>query len=121
MAVLLLAAFAGALWALIVPREPVYHGKALSGWLMDYNRAGTNAESAPASKAIRAIGTNALPFLLSHLSAEDPSRLAKVFFRFVKKVPGLKAPFYGENRFYGPSLVALKVLGKEATPLLPDF
>ena len=59
------------------PREPVYQGKRLSEWLADFNRAGRGQIDQAAERAIRQIGTNALPFLLTDLSTLDsPYKLA---------------------------------------------
>jgi HEAT repeat protein len=54
-------------WQLLRLREPVYHGKPLSGWLQSYD----NAETPEADEALRKIGTNAIPILLENLQAKD--------------------------------------------------
>ncbi|MBI3415975.1 MAG: HEAT repeat domain-containing protein [Verrucomicrobia bacterium] len=55
-----------------VAREPVYQGKPLKVWLeaFDQNYQTTNYIAAQA--AIRAMGTNTLPFLIRYLRSKDP-------------------------------------------------
>ena len=60
------------------PSEPVYEGKWLSEWLVEYQRGipapendGDSQLLARAEEAIRQIGTNALPWLLHELSAKE--------------------------------------------------
>jgi hypothetical protein len=57
-------------WWLLGPSEPVYEGKKLSTWI-DELQALTQAEQAnprtPQVRAVRAIGTNAIPWLLKEM------------------------------------------------------
>src|SRR5262249_24597645 len=73
-----------------------------------------------ADTAIRAIGTNALPYLVSHLREHDSAIQSKLT-HWLSKQHVVKIPFYGENRFYAPSLMALKALGDEAKPFTPEL
>src|SRR4030095_15746165 len=59
------------------PREPVHQGKPLTEWLggFDHNYESTNYSASRA--AIRAMGTNALPFLIRYLRAKDPPYYAQ--------------------------------------------
>ena len=68
-AVLLVAIVGVLVWLVRFPREhePVYQGRTLTQWLDKYNRAGAMAKTEPVSQAIRAMGTNSLPFLLAHI------------------------------------------------------
>jgi HEAT repeat len=62
-------------------KEPVYQGKTLTAWIVQYHRySNAHSEEAlqefkpkvvEAEKAIRAIGTNAIPFLLQKLTAKN--------------------------------------------------
>src|ERR1035441_10182466 len=54
-------------------REPHYHGKALSGWLSDFNRIPPDRPAPEAEEAIRAIGERSLPFLLSNIWSTEPN------------------------------------------------
>ena len=47
---------------LVIPREPRYQGRALSAWLAELDLESPHPQ-AKASQAVRAIGTNALPWL----------------------------------------------------------
>jgi hypothetical protein len=76
-------------------REPVYQGKRLRVWLGEYDgwtpRGAIEARNA-AEAAIRQIGTNALPTLLSMLRKEDSplvSLLIPVWDRHVARIPCL--------------------------------
>jgi len=115
-----LVAAACLLAALLRPREPVYQGKALSDWLEEVNRAGSLNKTGPASNAIRAMGTNALPFLLAHIEHEEPAlkiHLAKL----AQKQSLIKLGFLEPDPLRCPSVWALKELGAEASPLIPDL
>jgi hypothetical protein len=115
--VLLIVAFAG--WLLTRAHEPEYQGRSLSAWLDEYNKAGTwNNE--PASAAIRAMGTNCLPFLFAHIK-HKPSRLGGKLVELVSKQRLVKLPFYGVDRYRSASIVALSALGPQAAPLCPEL
>src|SRR5437867_3414068 len=106
--------------ALLRPREPVYQGKALSDWLEEVNGAGSLDKTGPVSNAIRAMGTNALPFLLAHIEHEEPAlkiHLAKL----AQKQSLIKLGFLEPDPLRSPSLWALKELGADARPLIPDL
>jgi hypothetical protein len=115
---LLIAVFAG--WLLTRPHEPEYQGRRLSEWLDDYNRAGKWEKTEPASEAIRAMGTNCLPILLTHIK-HNPSGLATMLAQVASKQLLLKLPFYGMDRCRSASIVALHALGPQATPLCPEL
>src|SRR3954471_7105324 len=61
-------------WWLLAPSEPDYEGKKLSTWL-DELQALTKADQAnprtPQVRAVRAIGTNAIPWLLKEMEMHD--------------------------------------------------
>ena len=63
------------LWMVTTKREPVYNGKTLSEWAQQYGSnhwSGADRKAdAEAEAAIRAIGTNAVPFLLNRLQARE--------------------------------------------------
>lgn len=64
-------------WLLFHPREPKYDGKPLTYWLKAYNDIST-WRTWQSDYAIQQIGTNAIPFLLRELQAND-SKLKKWF------------------------------------------
>jgi len=118
-AILLILIFAIAAWFLLQPREPQYQGRSLSSWLDEYNRAGT-WDVEPASTAIRAMGTNCLPFLFAHIK-HNPSRLTVKLIVLASKQRFLRLPFYGTERYRSASIVALRALGPQASPLCPEL
>lgn len=114
---LLIIVFAG--WLMMQPHEPAYQGRSLSAWLDDYNRAGT-WDVEPASAAIRAMGTNCLPFLLARIK-HNPSRLTSKLVKLISKQRVLNLPFYGTDRYRSASIVALHALGPQAVPIYPEL
>ncbi|HSU56534.1 MAG TPA: HEAT repeat domain-containing protein [Candidatus Dormibacteraeota bacterium] len=116
--VLLVAVFAT--WLLTRPHEPEYQRRRLSDWLDDYNRASSWDKTEPASAAIRAMGTNCLPFLLEHIK-RNPSRLVIRAVALFNKQRLVKLPIYGVDRYRSASIVALSALGPQATPLCPEL
>ncbi len=92
-------------------------------WLDAYNRVGLSASNGsvniePVSKAVRAMGTNSLPFLLKHLMHRD-SIFAQKFFDLAAKQRLFKLPGYQDYAYYAPSVLALMALGPDARPILP--
>jgi HEAT repeat protein len=75
--VLLLAILALAAVAIVLvqpsPREPVYQGRPLRAWLVEFDRGYGSTNYAAAQEAIHAMGTNSLPFLIRYLRSKDPS------------------------------------------------
>ena len=55
---------------LLRPREPVYQGKRLSQWMDDFDGDEETLDRAMAS--VKAIGTNAVPFLVAAIRAKEP-------------------------------------------------
>jgi hypothetical protein len=120
LAFLILALLFISAWFLFARREPVYHGRKLSQWLDDYNRAGSIDKAGPVSEAIRAMGTNTLPFLLANIKHQD-SPLKFKFFALAAKERWLKLPLYGEDRYRWTSIMALSALGSNAAPIFPEL
>jgi hypothetical protein len=120
-AVLLVAIVGVLVWLVRFPpeHEPVYQGRTLTQWLDKYNRAGALAKTEPVSQAIRAMGTNILPFLLAHIKHINAPLMGTpvaLLLRFIK------VPFYyGEDACQSPSMLALHALGSQAQPLLPEL
>jgi hypothetical protein len=108
------------IWRASVPREPVYEGRTLSSWLNHHvaSSAARPPYNSPgwrqADKALRAIGTDAVPTLLEMISAKDPPpllRKAKLF--------AARYPWTGINYRYASELneeaeYAFEVLGTNA-------
>lgn len=61
-------------FALVRPsaREPVYRGRPLREWLVEFDQSSGTTNYSAAQEAIRSIGTNSLPFLIGYLRSKDP-------------------------------------------------
>jgi hypothetical protein len=57
--------------------EPKYNGKALTTWLDIAARADTRESTQSAAEAVRHMGTNALPFLLTMVRAKESALTTK--------------------------------------------
>lgn len=81
-AALALAAILGALiWNVTVPKEPEFDGKRLSTWLDELSQldfATRTDPDLPQVKAIREIGTNAIPWLLKCFQNDGSLRLSRL-------------------------------------------
>src|SRR5437867_1186456 len=106
------------------PREPVYQGKQLSQWLEEFNRVGPAEINQEAEKAIRQIGTNALPFLVKDLCSRDsPFKLSLM--KLSMKWSPIKFHFRPAEDRHGPARMGFYVLGTAgklgpaAIPFLP--
>ena len=98
------------------PPEPVFQNRRLSEWLLDYSQSRSNRAAAEA--AIRAIGTNALPYLVSELQRTENADVG----RAKKKVEErLKTRIVsGADRAY-LALAGLEMLGTNAAPAIPEL
>lgn len=77
-------------------REPSYEGKSLSEWVEIYAR--DSKANDPASKAIRHIGTNAVPYLLKWVSYESPKNgIKKSVANLIDKLPDGIKPYFLED------------------------
>src|SRR5437016_10682709 len=93
-AVLLVIILGGLAWEVLLPYEPVYQGRPLSAWLHDLDTsikerlpiaqvrvlmAEKQKKREVAEKALRHIGTNALPTLITMLRSKDSKQREKLF------------------------------------------
>lgn len=116
--------------------QPSYNGKSLSEWLEVYRvESSDQAAGRPASNdgadAIRAIGTNALPWLLRKTSFEPPTSSARgTIGRLLLKLPKLshsRGSFVGWTKYYpevsraAEVTKAFTVLGTNANPAIPEL
>jgi hypothetical protein len=103
------------------PREPIYQGKTLSQWLL--YRGNTDAfismQDPDSHKAIRAMGTNAIPFLLRWIRYEPPA-WSKIW---VSLAPRLYIRVSEDWRLEraNAAWVALGCLGAKASPAIPEL
>jgi len=107
-------------WKALRSPEPSYQGRRLSEWLDEYNHAGGMDKTESISEAIRAMGTNSLPFLLANIK-HTYSPLEQTFFKLVRKQHLVKLPFYGKDPYRTTSILALSALGSKAAPLFPEL
>jgi hypothetical protein len=135
--ILLLLALAVVAMGLVVfwprgPKEPVYQGKPLSQWLeaqvTPTKQAGgiivatTTSEWPDASTAVRALGTNALPWLLYEFSSQEPTNGLRVTFnRWADKYPRLRFLFRTDPLRVKRAARGLQLLGPAVTPALPEL
>ena len=111
------------------PREPTYQGKTLSEWIAPFCKQtakGLDApggpqhfeELQPSRRAVKEIGTNAIPFLNARLNHRE-SELHRTARRLLEKQPfaalRLTDPYVSKIR----AIRALASLGEEVRPALP--
>ena len=120
LAILFLAGIGVVGWLGLKSTQPVYQGKHLDRWLDEYNRVGSMDKTEPVSKAIRAMGTNCLPFLLAHIKhTESPLKLKLI--AILQKQKLVRLPFYGADPYQSTSVLALRALDSQAAPLCPGL
>jgi len=108
---LIIAILFGLAWQRSGPTEPVYQGRRLRNWLDGHPR-----EYHP---AVRAVGTNALPFLLGELQTVDsaPSRFVQRLLNQIDAGPLWRT---ARTRRYHARL-ALQILDTNAAPALVEM
>lgn len=103
--------------------EPRYNGRSLSQWLRDYEAFGTHAEAdqSAAADAVREIGTNALPFLITWISYGNTNWHS--LFRATAKMPGMSKPYGSFSRRLNQRVIlgagGFTILGTNAAPAVP--
>jgi hypothetical protein len=101
------------------PKEPEYHGKKLSEWL------GRNMRpNGDTTDAVCAMGTNALPQLVSWLDYERPSWQYELMRTGWKISPRLWNKFYGDDLKtvrMNNAVWAFIILGARAAPAVPGL
>jgi HEAT repeat protein len=117
---IVIAALTIALAAILISdKEPTYEGRSLTEWLKVYDDGLTNAVEMAASRtAITKIGTNALPSLMTMVSAKD--------FPIKKKIivlthnwplaPQLLIPAF---KYHERAWMGFSILGGRASPAVP--
>jgi hypothetical protein len=121
---LLLLAF---LAALVGPKVPIYHGKNLYAWIEESHTAQQNYSDPDrwkkveaANAAIRAIGTNALPFVMADLRAGVTIKVRVVNWLAPRiRFPKLQ-PIKIDDRWMR-AIWGLEILGPIAKPRLPEL
>src|ERR1039458_1932968 len=117
------AAFCGAICFLAYPSrpaEPVWQGKELSQWLTECKSDNPRELTESAQKAIRAMGTNALPFLLALVANTDSSAKLKLRVWAGKgSIIRRWIPTHYISRI--GAAAGFEALGKEAAPAAPEL
>lgn len=113
-------------WKVFIPRQPSYNGKPLSYWISRYEDVMSGKvsmrsnEQQETDKALREIGTNALPYLLKLASRKDSAVKQRLFSIYRRqswlKLPIHDAQFYRAESTYG--FGALREIAKPAIPAL---
>jgi HEAT repeat protein len=130
LAALVVVVIGGLAWvAWPEPPEPVYQGKELSIWLRPY-QAEAIQQMIPGSvqyqkcresdNAIRAIGTNAIPFLLLRMRIKD-SALPRRFVQLVARQKLIKIHYTPANYLQLEAVEAFRILGASASNAVPEL
>ena len=109
------------LTALLRPNEPVYQGKRLSEWLEQLARVPyPERGSETATKAIRELGTNAVPCLVRVLQDRD-SKIEAKFIEWIRKQSAIKVSFLLASERRAAACDALWILGSNAKDAIPEI
>jgi HEAT repeat protein len=100
--------------------EPSYQGRALNQWLSDIENANDDRAAESAKNAVRHIGTNAIPYLLGMMRAED-SKLKETFNALVSKAHIYRFRIAEASDKQVRALNGFYVLGPQATPAIPEL
>lgn len=124
--VLITGIFAFTIWFFLLRNtEPTYAGKTLSEWVVTRATAQSYSERTQAKEAIKAIGTNALPYLVKW-TAFDPGRLRRKIWEHELAIPDWvwNLPVIGKVLDGGQdrawlSQYAFETLGDDAATAIP--
>ena len=121
---LLLAAITVILVANSGPREPVHAGKKLSVWLGELSAMTFPRECDPDTRpaqAVRAIGTNAIPWLLHELSARRGGALKWRLNQLLGRQTLIKFRFEDSHPPLRRAVMGFAALGPIAEPAIPSL
>ena len=110
------------MWFALRQHEPSYQGRSLTAWLADVRFAGTPGANLVAEDAIKAMGTNAIPFLMEMFRAEDtrPTFFAKVR-AFVERHTGLTFGIVSAEEKHTRAAFGLHALGEAAQSAVAEI
>jgi HEAT repeats len=100
--------------------EPSYQGRGLSRWLSDIENTLDEHEAEPAINAVRQIGTNAVPTLLSMMRAED-SKLKEAFITLLARLHIFRIRIADANGKHLRALFGFQALGSQASSAIPEL
>jgi HEAT repeat protein len=119
--VLVLAlAVIGLLFYALRTNEPSFQGRALSQWLSDIENAKGDREAESGMNAVRQIGTNAIPYLLSMMRAED-SKLKETAITLVARLHIYKIRIANASGKHVRAWIGFQALGPQATSAIPEL
>jgi len=109
---------------LAAPKEPIYQGQTLSQWIVQLDQAVDRGQGElaveEAQSAIRAIGTNALPYALANLHAR--ATLGDQAIQWLaKRAPFLKLHPKNVAEQWALGVQILDILGPTAKSCLPEL
>ncbi len=110
-------------WWVVEPSEPSHEGKRLSVWLDElcqFDFFQQPIEGAEQIKAIRVIGTNAIPWLLREYRQEGNDWRWKLN-QVLEKQPVLKYRFRNANDRFLRATTGFRALGGVAEPAIPEL
>src|ERR1700722_2327691 len=117
---------------LVQPKEPEYQGRKLSTWIRvyqeqqkssaDLNLADPNraVPMTAAERAIKEIGTNALPTLLRWLQIRDSTLKTKLN-SLLERQSFIKLRYPPASRMQDMAIAGLRILGTNALPAVPNL
>jgi hypothetical protein len=110
------------LWTTRPPGEPIHEGKRLSAWLdelraVDYARRHDQTNSQ--LQAVRAIGTNAIPWLLHQYRRDSSARWKWKANELLKKQSFITFRFESMDTRLGRATTGFRALGELAEPAIP--
>ncbi len=118
-AVLGLAAIGALLYASRT-QEPSFQGRKLGEWLADIANTRDDREAEPASNAVRQIGTNAIPYLLGMMRAED-SKLKETFNTLLAKAHINRIRIPNASDKHSRAFLGFWALGPQASSAIPEL
>jgi hypothetical protein len=110
-------------WRVAVPSEPSYQGKRLSVWLDElckFDSFHQRSQGAEQIKAIRVIGTNAIPWLLREYRQEGSAWRWKLN-QLLAKQPVFKYRFRDASDRIYRATSGFRALGEVAEPAIPQL
>jgi HEAT repeat protein len=106
-------------WVVSQPNEPRYEGRRVSAWVRELQGKGPAAR-ARAEKALRQIGTNAIPVLRRELRSED-STVKLALLRLFWRQDRVRIQAMPARGWHVRAALACGLLGPQAQPLIPDL
>lgn len=111
----------GVFWWALWRREPRHEGRPLSYWLDEMNKASSLEECEPALQAIKAMGPDALPFLLSNIRGGPPAKWETRLYDLTERSEAFARIVPMRVLNLSPTCLALSELGTNAAPIIPEL